>query len=230
MFLGFYNYTVYLTYLNTSIGLLGMFFLVNGEFNTNSIKFASICILLSGIFDMFDGKVSNFKKKRSIQEKKYGIQIDSLADIISFGILPIFIGYGLFHNTELPNNPFLYLFIFISICYILTVLIRLAYFNVLAEENYDDKKSKENLNVFLGVPVTLSSIIFPCLILFQNIMMKKGTDVNNIKNIFFTIYLFIMCLLSFLFIFAKIKFPKIKNIIFLIFSCLLSFLIIYYLL
>lgn len=137
----------------------------------------------------------------------------------------------MFCNTELSKNfNFLCLFIFISICYILTVLIRLAYFNVLAEENYDNKKPKENLNVFLGVPVTLSSIIFPCLILFQNIMMKTRTDVNNIKNIFFTTYLFIMCLLSFLFIFAKIKFPKIKNIIFLIFSCLLSFVIIYYLL
>ncbi len=227
MFLGFYNYTVYLTYLNASIGLSGMFFLVCGTFDSNSIKFASICILLSGICDMFDGKVSNFKKKRSIQEKKYGIQIDSLSDIISFGILPIFIGYGLFYNINNINHNFLFLFIFISICYILAVLTRLAYFNVLAGENYDDKKPKENLNVFLGVPVTLSSVIFPCLILFQNIMSKIGYDT---KIIFFATYLFIMCLLSFLFIFAKIKFPKIKNIIFLIFSCLLSFVIIYYLL
>jgi CDP-diacylglycerol--serine O-phosphatidyltransferase len=233
MFLGFYNYTVYLTYLNASIGLSGMFFLVCETFEPNSIKFASICILLSGICDMFDGKVSNFKKKRSIQEKKYGIQIDSLSDIISFGILPIFIGYGLFHNIKSNiDHNFLFLFIFISICYILAVLTRLAYFNVLAGENYDDKKPKENLNVFLGVPVTLSSVIFPCLILFQNIMSKIGYDTNNnnIKIIFFKTYLFIMCLLSFLFIFAKIKFPKIKNIIFLIFSCLLSFVIIYYLL
>lgn len=80
MFLGFYNYTVYLTYLNASIGLLGMFFLVLGKFDANGqfdanqfdpnyIKFASICILLSGICDMFDGKVSNFKKTFYTRQK-----------------------------------------------------------------------------------------------------------------------------------------------------------------
>ncbi|AYJ01030.1 hypothetical protein CWO85_00550 [Candidatus Phytoplasma ziziphi] len=227
MFLGFYNYAVYLTYLNASFSLLGMFCLVYQKFDPESIKLASICILLSGICDMFDGKISNLQKKRSIREKKYGIQIDSLADVISFGILPIFIGYGLFYNIKKINHNFLYLFIFISICYILTVLTRLAYFNVLAEENSDDKKPKTNLNFFVGVPVTLSSVIFPCLILFQNIILTKTNyDTNKISKIFFATYLFIMCLLSFLFIFAKIKFPKIKNIIFLIFTCLLFFVII----
>ena len=44
---------------------------------------------------MFDGKIARTKKNRTDEEKCFGIQIDSLADIVCFGILPIILGFKL---------------------------------------------------------------------------------------------------------------------------------------
>ena len=48
--------------------------------------------MVSGILDAFDGRVARTKKDRNEFEKNFGIQIDSLADLICFGILPVSIG------------------------------------------------------------------------------------------------------------------------------------------
>ncbi|KAB8121702.1 MAG: CDP-diacylglycerol-serine O-phosphatidyltransferase [Candidatus Phytoplasma cynodontis] len=235
MFLGFYNYTVILTYLNLLSGFTGIILSIQ---NYNFVN-ASIFLLISGIFDIFDGFISRLKTKRSIQEKKYGIQIDSLADIVSFGILPIFIGWSFLKKEYISNKNFIFLFsnslesfqVFFLFCcsfYILSVLIRLAYFNVTMEI---DKKTKFQ-NYYVGIPVTFSSIIFPFLILLQNISKKYFNQKSNFFSfyldyyirIFPLIYLFFVLLLSFLFIFEKIKIKKNKNIFFIF--CLTKFFLI----
>ena len=86
--MGFYNYTVILTYLSLISALFGTHLAFKGNFSG-----ALICLLLSGAFDSFDGMVARTKKDRTEEEKKFGIQIDSLADMFSFGIFPAIIGY-----------------------------------------------------------------------------------------------------------------------------------------
>lgn len=86
--IGFYNYTVILTYLSLISALFGTHLAFKGNFNG-----ALICLLLSGAFDSFDGMVARTKKDRTEEERKFGIQIDSLADMFSFGIFPAIIGY-----------------------------------------------------------------------------------------------------------------------------------------
>jgi hypothetical protein len=55
---------------------------------------------------MFDGKVARTKKDRTEQEKSFGIQIDSLSDLVSFGVLPAVIGFAMvsqnYHISEYP--------------------------------------------------------------------------------------------------------------------------------
>lgn len=224
MFLGFYNYTVHLTYLNALSGLMGILILINKGSMHNNLNYASICILISGICDMFDGFVSNLKKTRSIKEKKYGIQIDSLADIISFGILPILIGFKLLQQLNETNEMFYFLFVFGSVLYILAVLIRLAYFNVLAENDLNLPNLKAKSKIFIGLPVTLSSVIFPFLILSQNIFLSYNIcDLETLKRLFGKIYLFFIILFSFLFTFDKIKFKKSKSIFFYFFIITILF-------
>ena len=46
------------------------------------------CLMFSGVCDMFDGKVASTKKERTRSEKRFGIQIDSLSDLVCFGVLP----------------------------------------------------------------------------------------------------------------------------------------------
>ena len=89
--IGFYNYTVILTYVSLISSLLGIKFAFEGN------AFAAMaCLAASGICDMFDGVVARSKKNRTNDEKNFGIQLDSLCDVICFGAFPaIFINCGL---------------------------------------------------------------------------------------------------------------------------------------
>ncbi|MDV3182335.1 MAG: CDP-alcohol phosphatidyltransferase family protein [Candidatus Phytoplasma australasiaticum] len=213
MFLGMYNYTVYLTYLNLLSGFMGIICAVQ-----NKIILACVLLLLSGILDVLDGIVSRCKKVRSLKEKRYGIQIDSLSDLISFGILPIFIGIffykKIFYKDLDFKNYYDILFILISFLYLLASLIRLAYFNVLSESS----KKKANINKFIGVPVTIASIIFPLLVL---LFYFNPLQILNWDKIFFGIYVFCLVLLSFLFINDKLEFNKPDILGVLLILCLL---------
>ena len=88
--IGFYNYTVWLTYLGMISGVSGLWFAAMGK-----PLFAVLCLLFSGFCDLFDGKVARTKKDRSDEERRYGIEIDSLSDLICFGVLPASIGFSI---------------------------------------------------------------------------------------------------------------------------------------
>lgn len=179
--IGFYNYTVILTYLGLSTGVLGIFMALNGN-----LFYSVVCLLFCGLFDMFDGKVAR-TKKRSKEEINYGIQIDSLSDLVCFGILPIIIGYAIGLNKY-------YHFIFL-ILYVLCALIRLAYFNVLEITRQDNDNSV--LKCYTGLPVTSVALIFPLIYALKDVL---GTY-------FKLVYLMGIILISFLFV-SKIKIKK----------------------
>ena len=87
--IGFYNYTVVLTYLSLVSASTGIFVALSDKGHPYiGIIFRLFC----GLCDAFDGKVARTKKGRSSDEQKFGIQIDSLSDIIAFGVLPAAIG------------------------------------------------------------------------------------------------------------------------------------------
>ena len=143
--IGFYNYTVILTYMGMFSGFMGIVSAWEGN-----LKMALLCLIYSGICDMFDGKIAS-TMERTKQEKRFGIQIDSLSDIICFGVLPALIVLG-------ANKESL-LYILISATYLLCALIRLAWFNVNEEERQTSEEGcrKE----YLGLPVTTSALGIP---------------------------------------------------------------------
>lgn len=99
---------------------------------------------------MFDGKIAS-TMKRNEAEKNFGIQIDSLCDLISFGVLPVAIGYGL----GLSGG-----FFFVSaVLYIICAIIRLAYFNV--DEIMRQKNENGSRKTYYGLPVTAAAMLFP---------------------------------------------------------------------
>ena len=59
-------------------------FAVNGH-----LHLGVMCLAISGLCDMFDGKIARTKKNRTEVEKRFGIQIDSLSDIVCFGVLGV---------------------------------------------------------------------------------------------------------------------------------------------
>ena len=72
--------------------------------------------------------------KRTKNEKRFGVQIDSLSDLICFGVLPSLIGYYCSDRTILH--------IIISSAYLLCALIRLAWFNVDEENRHEKENSR----------------------------------------------------------------------------------------
>ncbi|MCQ2468282.1 MAG: CDP-alcohol phosphatidyltransferase family protein [Ruminococcus sp.] len=155
--IGYYNYTVILTYLSLVSSVIGMFLAVGCGGNPSHPEYAIICLMVSGLCDMFDGKVARTKKDRTDSEKKFGIQIDSLCDAVCFGVLPAIIGYSVGMNDwgDLP----------ILVIFPLCAVIRLAYFNVAEEER--QKKTSENRKVYEGLPVTSVALILPLLYSFH---------------------------------------------------------------
>ena len=146
--IGFYDYTVILTYLSLLSAVLGMNFASKGFFNA-----AILCLLFSGFCDAFDGIVARSKKDRTDDEKAFGIQIDSLCDAVSFGVFPAFICY---HMGVKGALGLICVFI-----YILCAVIRLAFFNVIEGKRQQTEGGCNK--TYRGLPVTSISIIFPVL-------------------------------------------------------------------
>ena len=69
--IGFYNYSVILTYISLLSSVFGMTQAIHGRF-----KAAVFCLALSGLCDMFDGKIARSMKNRTEDEKSFGIQIE----------------------------------------------------------------------------------------------------------------------------------------------------------
>lgn len=145
--LGYYDYTVILTYCGMLFAFCGILKAIG-----QSYWEAVFCLMLAGVCDMFDGAVAS-TKKRTVSEKRFGIQIDSLSDLISFGVLPGIFTYMISEKNAAAG--------IISALFTLCALIRLAYFNVLEEER--QSQTCEKRKSYLGVPVTTVAILLPLL-------------------------------------------------------------------
>lgn len=148
--IGFYNYTVILTYIGLASSVIGMTQVFAGNY-----RIALLCLILSGTCDMFDGKVARMKKDRTKQERVFGIQIDSLCDLICFGMFPATIGYSL-----TCGHPALSILgTAASVLFVLGAVIRLGYFNVMEQERQE--QTAEHRKYYQGLPVTSVALILP---------------------------------------------------------------------
>jgi len=203
--LGVYDYTVILTYLSTISASLGIYISLS---NSGHPYIGCICLMLCGLFDAFDGKVARTKKNRSDFQAKFGIMIDSMTDLIAFGVLPACIGGGLIKScplntvftnmTEETANWITILFYVIMTLYVLAALIRLSYFNITEEER--QKKEGGNRTTFEGLPVTTAALVFPSVMLLQYLLEKGMT----------LVFFIVMLPIGFCFI-SNLRIPKPKT-------------------
>lgn len=174
--IGFYDYTVILTYMSLLSALCGMVLASRERFTA-----AILCLLISGVCDAFDGVVARSKKNRTEDEKAFGIQIDSLCDAVSFGIFPAVLCYFL-GVDGLPGLVILFL-------YCLCAVIRLAFFNVLEGNR---QKTEGGCNkTYRGLPVTSVSILLPLVWLLRRFLAP---------NVFLTLLHVVLALTAFLFV------------------------------
>lgn len=158
--IGFYNYTVWLTYLSMISSVVGISFAINYASTGNNVMIivAVVCLLFSGLCDMFDGMVARTKKDRTEEEKSYGIQLDSLADVVCFGVFPAIIGYCIGATAWWQ--------IAILAFFALAGLIRLAYFNVTEETRQKVETGKRKY--YEGVPISVSPLVVALAFCFKN--------------------------------------------------------------
>ncbi len=128
-----------ITLIGVCLGLTSIKFAIDGKF-----AIAVIAILFAGLMDALDGRIARLIKGTS----KMGKELDSLGDVISFGVAPALVMY--FWNLQYLDK----LGWFICLIYVICVALRLARFNVNSEEEPSWKD-----NFFEGMPSPAGGII-----------------------------------------------------------------------
>ena len=168
--IGFYDYTTFLTYLSL---LSAGFGIVTSLSGSGHPYYGMFFLLFCGLCDAFDGKVARTKPNRTEKEMRFGIQIDSLTDLVAFGMLPLCIGVGLLQGNLLSfwgvvpfGRTFTVLLVTVMAFYLLAGMIRLAYFNV-TEEDRQKEEGGVTRRVYMGLPITSAALVFPTMLLVQ---------------------------------------------------------------
>lgn len=182
--IGFYDYTVVLTYISFVSAVTGIFCATSMHVN-----WAVFCLAFSGLCDMFDGKIARTKKNRTEDEKSFGIQIDSLCDVVCFGVLPIVICYRLGMNR-------IYSMALLAL-YGLAGLIRLGYFNVMEAKR--QAATDEARKYYQGLPITSMAIALPIFFLVSPLFPSN--------LVFIVVLHIVVALVGFLFI-LDFRLPK----------------------
>ena len=192
-----------LTLINICIGLSSIKFALDAKF-----ELSIIAIIFAAIFDTLDGRVARLLKGTSL----VGKELDSLADLISFGVAPAFIMY-FWSLNNLGKFGWL-----LTMIYVVCVALRLARFNVSSnlEPSWKD-------NYFEGVPSPAGGILILMPLIFSL------SEINLININYDIVVPALMILISFLliskiptFAFKKITIPR-RMTIFALFGIVLLF-------
>jgi CDP-diacylglycerol--serine O-phosphatidyltransferase len=151
-------------------GFYGMIAGINGDFKT-----AAICILISAVFDGLDGKVARATGTTS----KFGVEYDSLADLVAFGVAPGLIMYFW------ALKPFGRLGWVAAFLFVVCGALRLARFNVQVE-TVESKR-------FVGLPIPAAASMVSATILFFTHM---GLSAYRKHTILVLIYLLAFLMVS----------------------------------
>lgn len=143
--IGYYNKSVIATYIGFVCAIVSMSLAMQGMFRASMIL-----LMVCGLCDMIDGPIAR-KCKRTEDEKSFGIQIDSLCDVVCFGVQPAVIcmlmpGTGWFGVAA-------------AAFYALAGVIRLGFFNV--QEINRVRTDPGRRKAYDGLPITAGALIMP---------------------------------------------------------------------
>ena len=157
-----------MTLVGVCIGLTSIKFAFDGRF-----ELSVIAVLIAAIIDGLDGRIARLIKATS----KVGKELDSLTDVISFGVAPAFIMY-FWKLNELGRIGWL-----ICLIYVVCVVLRLARFNV-----NSGKEPSWRDNFFEGVPSPAGGV----LVLMPLIYSLSDIQIFNVNYSFFVPSLFVL--------------------------------------
>lgn len=144
--LGHLDLATCLTLAGITLSVLAVVFTDRG-----SLAAGVICFMYAGLCDLFDGFIAR-RIKRTKEQTAFGLQIDSMADMAAFGVVPVFIALHLGLTSPLEVAALIF--------YVACAATRLAFFNL------HGTTQDGNRRFYTGLPVTYSALIFPVLLLF----------------------------------------------------------------
>lgn len=174
----------FFTLMNLFCGFLAIISIAEGR-----LFFGAWLIVFAGLFDALDG----FMARLSNATSQFGIELDSISDVVSFGVAPGFLLYS-FGLSELP-----FVGIILSALPPLCGAVRLARFNVDAQNSSPD--------FFKGLPIPAQAIMISAFYLTFSGRMELFMDFENGIN---TVLIPLIILLSFLMV-STIPFDKIPS-------------------
>ena len=162
-----------LTTASLFIGFLGLTWAIQGDFSA-----CALCILASCVFDGLDGKVARLTNSTS----EFGVQLDSLADLVAFGVVPATMVY-LWILTDFGRLGLMAAFLFMA-----CGALRLARFNVQAATT-----SKKH---FVGLPIPAAACTLATLVLFTEFIPPEYFHLVVSKGALVLVYVLSFCMVS----------------------------------
>ena len=121
---------------NLCCGVLSIFLAMDGLFDLSALL-----LFLAVVFDVLDGKIAGLMNQKNL----FGKQLDSMSDLVSFGVAPALLFYSL-------SSPGI-LGIIVALFFVACGMLRLARYNISEESGFE------------GVPITVNGVLFPLLFL-----------------------------------------------------------------
>ena len=121
---------------NLCCGVLSIFLAIDGLFDLSALL-----LFLAVVFDVLDGKIAGLMNQKNL----FGKQLDSMSDLVSFGVAPALLFYSL-------SSPGI-LGIIVALFFVACGMLRLARYNISEEAGFE------------GVPITVNGVLFPLLFL-----------------------------------------------------------------
>lgn len=170
------------------IGILAVAYAFVGRF-----ELACWLVLVSLIFDGLDGRVARLTGTTS----KFGVEFDSLADVVAFGVAPamILFFYGGFHYGKFG--------VVVAGLYVVFGAIRLARFNVTTNNNEP--------NVFIGLPIPSAAVFVVSWLLFEMELSKQYPQYP--ESIFLLPLMVTSLIIAFLMV-SNVRYPSFKKMSF----------------
>lgn len=185
-----------LTLGNAALGCCALFFIAILDF-----KMATLCVLLAAVFDFFDGFVARTMGWTS----RFGAELDSLADVISFGVVPGALATAMLSSTQAD-----YPWIFFGFIITLASAYRLAKYNTSENSQvyFKGLPTPANALLWIGVPHLDFDLTFPLLlggIVVTSYLLNSSLIFYRfqLKNSFTSIVLVLLIMLSLLFLWMR---------------------------
>lgn len=190
-----------LTAASLFCGVLAIIRCMSPESTDADVYRSSLLLFYAFLFDLFDGRVARMTRTQT----NFGVEFDSLADLISFGVAPAIITY----RWALSESGMVG--VVVCFAYILAGAIRLGRFNVMAHNGPSKKKPGKYM---LGLPIPMAAGFIVALVVATHAMGGWPWLTSHgitVKGIGYPMMVLIMVILAFLMV-SAIKFRSFKDL------------------